>query len=309
MTRKIKDTVKKGLRSAFVIGQQIGVSVLPYHFYSQIPNIKELSGEQYWRNPMSMVGIDGSDIAEQIQCLSDFCQSEFLTAVTSYSIHEKAVKENGESSGYGVIEADILYCFIRRHQPKKIIQVGCGVSTAVILMAARDANYQPKIVCVEPYPMPYLVNLQEKGHIILVKEKAQKVSLNQLIDIGRNDFLFVDSTHTVKPGSEVNRIILEVLPRLGPETWIHFHDIYFPYDYGRKLLSEDLFFWSESTLLHAFLIHNAHCKLKLSQSMLHYHVPEKLSSIFPHYDPQDNNHGLKGKEGKHFPSATYLQTH
>ena len=52
--------------------------------------------------------------------------------------------------------------------------------------------------------------------------------------------LFVDATHTVKPGSEVNRIILDVLPRLDAGVFVHFHDIYFPYDYQRGLLSSEL---------------------------------------------------------------------
>ena len=46
----------------------------------------------------------------------------------------------------------------------------------------------------------------------------------------RADLLFIDWTHAVKPGSEVNDLIHEVLPRLRPGVWVHVHDIYFPYD-------------------------------------------------------------------------------
>ena len=119
---------------------------------------------------------------------------------------------------------------------------------------------------------------------------------------------FVDSTHTVKPGSEVNRIILEVLPRLKQEVWVHFHDIYFPYDYKRDLLTDDLFFWSESTLLHSFLINNSKYEIALSQSMLHYKAPEKIKASLPNYSPQSNEYGLTGKKGEHFPSAIFLKT-
>ena len=92
----------------------------------------------------------------------------------------------------------------------------------------------------------------------------------------------------MKPGSEVNRIILDVLPRLKSGVFVHFHDIYFPYDYSPTLLSFDLFFWVESTLLHAFLIGNGHCRIVLSTSMLHYAAPERIAALFPRYAPQNN---------------------
>ncbi len=126
--------------------------------------------------------------------------------------------------------------------------------------------------------------------------------------LDKGDMLFVDSTHTVKPGSEVNRIILDVLPRLPTGVFVHFHDIYFPYDYQRGLMSTELFFNTESTLLHAFLINNAYCRIVLSLSMLHYAVPRKLMALIPHYEPQGNADGLRSAGGIHFPSATYLLT-
>ena len=206
-----------------------------------------------------------------------------------------------------MIEADFLYAFIFNHKPLKIIQIGCGVSTSVILRACRDAGYHPELVCVDPIPMPYLVNLSDKGSIRLIKEKAQKVHIDLLTELSDNDFFFVDSTHSVKPGSEVNRIILEVLPRLQKKVWVHFHDIFFPYDYTRDILTHDMFFWSESILLQAFLTQNPNFTIKASLSMLHYAETENLKRYFLKYDPQSNEFGLRGKQGKHFPSSTYLQ--
>jgi hypothetical protein len=140
------------------------------------------------------------------------------------------------------------------------------------------------------------------------REGAETVSLATLTALEKGDMLFVDSTHTVKPGSEVNRIILDVLPRLGAGVFVHFHDIYFPYDYQRGLLSSELFFSAESTLLHAFLINNARCRILLSLSMLHYGAPDRMKALFPHYEPQSNVDGLAGTGGRHFPNATYLLT-
>ena len=255
-----------------------------------------------------MIGILGTGIDGQLAFVHECVGQELAAVIPQKHIHRQAIFENGEDGGYGEIESQLLYAFIRRKKPAKIVQIGCGVSTAVILRAAIDEGYCPEIVCIEPFPTEYLERLAAEQSIRLIKEKAQKVDIQVLSDISANDLLFVDSTHTVKPGSEVNRLILEVFPRLKKGTWIHLHDIYFPYDFKRDLLDADLFFWSESTLLQAFLTQNNSCRIDCSMSMLHYAAPDKLKLLLTDYVPQGNENGLKTESGKHFPSAIYLQT-
>jgi hypothetical protein len=175
-----------------------------------------------------------------------------------------------------------------------------------MLMAAAEARYEPEIVCVEPYPTEFLERADREKSIRLVSARAQDVPLEILTDLGDEGFLFIDSTHTVKPGSEVNRLILEVLPRLSGGNWVHFHDIYFPFDYQRGLLEDELFFSNESALLHAFLIHNTAFTLRAALSMLHFGDPERLKRVLPNYRPASDDHGLRASTG-HFPASTYLQ--
>jgi hypothetical protein len=190
----------------------------------------------------------------------------------------------------------------RSVRPRKIVQVGCGVSTALILNASAELpDYSPEVVCVEPYPTDFLKRADQAGQIRLVAEKAQSVAIEELTRLGENGFLFVDSTHAVKPGSEVNRLILAVLPRLESGSWGHFHDIYFPYDYQRGILDDELFFSNESALLHAFLIDNAKFTIRTSLSMLHHADPARLAKSLPNYRPSGNDHGLRASDG-HFPA-------
>jgi hypothetical protein len=56
-----------------------------------------------------------------------------------------AVKMNGSDQGYGEVEADLLYCFVRSQRPRQIVQIGCGVSTVVCLLAAKDEGHVPQI--------------------------------------------------------------------------------------------------------------------------------------------------------------------
>ena len=308
MKRAIKNHLKSLAWFLFVKGQRLGIDVLPHHFYSQIPNIAELGRETYWREPSSMHAVQGADMEGQIEFTRSCVPSDLTDRFQHLDVHETAIRENGEDGGYGPIEAAFLYGFIQTKKPAKVIQIGCGVTTSIILRAAQDIGYQPEVVCIEPYPMPFLEKAHVARRIKLVKEKAQKVDMSILTSLGENDLFFVDSTHTVKPGSEVNRIILEVLPRLGKGVFVHFHDIYFPFDYKRDVLDGDLFFWAESTLLHAFLVNNNKYTLKTALSMIHYAAPDMLQKLIPAYMPQSNIKGLQGKEGKHFPSSIYLQT-
>jgi len=252
-----------------------------------------------------MVGVNGAETASQLNFVKECCSPELIERQKRGSIYSRACAKNGEP-GYGPIEADFLFSFISSTRPQRIVQVGCGVSTAVMLQAAEEAGYAPEMVCVDPYPTCFLEEADHSKRIKLIREKAQRVGMETLTDLGDNGLLFMDSTHTVKPGSEVNRIVLEVLPRLKKGSWAHFHDIRFPYDYSRHILGADLFFNNESVLLHAFLVHNQRYSLRAALSMLHYAAPSELQKFLPNYRPSRDEFGLEVSEG-HFPSSAYLQ--
>ncbi len=307
LKRKLKNFSKQTLRNLFEVGQGFGINILPRHFYSEIPDIKELRQEEYWKQPRTLVGVKGKEIETQLAFVQECCSEALQERQKKGDIYSYACSQNGEL-GYGSVEADFLFCFIYSKRPKRVVQVGCGVSTAVMMLASQEANYEIELICIDPYPSEFLKKSAQLGKITLLSEKAQKVPLNILTDLGNNGMLFIDSTHTVKPGSEVNRLILEVLPQLKPGSYVHFHDIYFPYDYKRELLTKDLFFPNESVLLHAFLINNHSYLLKTSLSMLHYAKPEELQKLLPNYKPNPNQFGLEVEDTQaHFPSSTYLQ--
>jgi Methyltransferase domain len=307
LTRRLKTFSKKLLRDSFELWQKVGIDVLPSHFYSEIPNISELRNDVFWQNPKSMEGINGKEIATQIEFMKDCCGGKVVDRLKSQDVYSQACLENGEP-GFGFTEANFLYGFIYSKRPNRIIQVGCGVSTAIMLLASRDAGYTPEITCVDPYPTDYLKKAAQKGEIELIVEKAQKVSLDLFTSLNDRDVLFIDSTHTVKPGSEVNQLILEVLPRLKQGVWVHFHDIYFPYDYKRGILTEELFFSNESVLLQAFMIDNHKYAIAASLSMIYYAEPNAIGSCIPNFQPAPSHLGMEltGGEG-HFPSSTYLR--
>lgn len=305
MKRALKNLVKDNLRRVFEVGQRVGVDVLPRHFYSQIPDVRELRRTSAWRRPRQMQSVRGHELARQLSFAERICRSEYVERAIRERVYEHACESNGEP-GYGPIEALFLYAFVRAERPRKIVQVGSGVSSAVILSAAEHAGYAVELCCIDPYPTAYLEQQDKAGNIELIAQPAQEVVGEKAAALGAGDMLFIDSTHVVKPGSEVNVIVLDVLPSLSEGTWVHFHDINFPYDYTRLVLSKDLFFSLESTLLHAFLSCNSRYELCVSMSMLHYAAPERLATLLPSYQRAGDQDGLLTASG-HFPSATYLR--
>jgi hypothetical protein len=303
--RALKTLAKRGLHRSFQLLQRLGINVLPQHFYSCIPNLDDLGRRSDWRKPRSMYGIGQRSVDLQLALLGEWIgpQGEYLRG---NAVYQSAIVGGGGDGGYGEIETDVLFGFVATRKPRRITQIGCGVSTAVMLMAAEKAGYKPEVTCIEPYPSAYLRDAEKKGLIRLMVEPAQVVDFEVIADLDAGDLLFVDSTHAVKPGSEVNYLIHEVLPRLRAGVWVHFHDIYFPYDYTRDALDSDLFFPQESALLYAFLTGNARYRVEVSLSMIHYAASDGLKRLIPRYRPNDQTDGLGGPNGGHFPSSLWL---
>jgi Methyltransferase domain len=304
LKRSLKNRSKALLRSAFELGQRFKVDILPRHFYSEIPDIHLLRNSRQWMEPRSLHGV-WSDLDAQVAWV-DQCTSRFRDSLKQFEIHQAAIRMNGSDEGYGEIEADLLYCFVRAHRPGKIVQIGCGVSTAVCLRAAQDEGYTPRIICIEPYPTGFLLRESQSGRIELLAKTLQDVGSECAAWLGAGDLFFVDSSHTLAPAGEVNLIVLEILPRLAPGSYVHFHDIHFPFDYPPDTLSTALFFQHETALLYAFLVMNDHFEIVASLGLLNHRRPGDLMRIFPDMTPKKFDEGLALGDG-HYPSSIYLR--
>ncbi len=95
------------------------------------------------------------------------------------------------------------------------------------------------------------------------------------------DILFIDSSHTVKIGGDVNYLFLEVLPRLKPGVIVHVHDIFLPFEYRRDWVLDEFRFWNEQYLLQAFLTFNSEFEVLLANYYLSSHHKEHLQAAFP----------------------------
>jgi len=252
-----------------------------------------------------MVGVDGADLEGQWKFAGECCEA-VSDRLARGGIHGEAVAEHGEA-GYGQGDAAFLHAFVSRHRPARIVQVGCGVSTFVMLRAAAEAGYRPEVLCVEPFPGESLRRAEREGRVKLLVEKAQYVAPEKLADLGKGGLFFVDSTHALRPASDVAWVILEALPRLPSGSWAHFHDISFPYDYHPRMLWKfALFFPHETTVLHAFLCGNARFEIAASLAMLNNADSGRLAGLLKDYQPARLKDGLYESEGD-AASAAYLR--
>ena len=140
-----------------------------------------------------------------------------------------------------------------------MIEVGSGNSSLVISSAIRlneevDSQTRCEYTIIDPYPGKVISGgVPEVTR--LIKDRVEIMDIRFFDQLKENDVLFIDSSHTVRIGGDVNFIILDVLPRLAPGVIVHFHDISLPYDYSKVYFTNPIFrvFWMESYLLQAFL--------------------------------------------------------
>jgi len=311
--RFLRDLLKRTFLHIYKVGTRLGIHILPVHYYSPIPDIVELQKtKDIWAKKSELPGLS-VNLDEQVRDLRTICIAYQGEYAGNKVYREGVDKQFGP--GYGYIEAQALHAVIRYYKPKNIIEVGSGISSYCMLRALELNSLNSNggncsLTCIEPYPTDKLNKLIK---INLISNIVQNVPINIFEGLNENDLLFIDSSHTVKPGGDVNYLILEVLPRLKRGVIIHFHDIYFPFDYQPDVLNT-FAHWTETSLLRAFLIFNNKAKIIFCLSQLHYDRKEALSEVFPEYSPQHNINGLRDERytafaniTEHFPASIYIQ--
>jgi predicted O-methyltransferase YrrM len=227
------------------------------HFYSPVPDPLELEerASAIW-GPRALVlpGIDFND-AHHLYVLTEL----FPRLIREYDYPETGPTDDSlqcfynRNSEFGWLDSRTLFVLMRARQPGRIVEVGSGYSS--LLMADVNARFlagRTQITCVEPFPRPFLRrNVPGIGRVI--ERKVQDVPLEALCALGTGDWLFIDSSHVCKVGSDVNTLFLEVVPRLKPGVKVHVHDVFLPEDYPRAWVTELGYYWSEQYLLRALL--------------------------------------------------------
>jgi hypothetical protein len=268
-------------RDIFPLWERSGFHVTPVHFYQPIPDIKSLP-ETLWEQPSELVGIDMNDAVQldllrnhfpKFRCEYEEFPTEPTPALTQFYLGNRL---------YDGVDALVAYCMVRHFQPRLMIEVGSGFSSLVLGQAAAK-NDSSALICIEPFPQDFL----RKGFPMLkslIEKRVQELDLEFFAQLESGDILFIDSSHTVKIGGDVNYLFLEIIPRLKPGVIVHVHDIFFPFDYRRDWVTEQFRFWTEQYLLHAFLTFNSEFEVLMASRYLGDRHTQDVKAAFPNLE-------------------------
>jgi hypothetical protein len=155
-----------------------------------------------------------------------------LADIDSLSADIRAVGQDGEPARFDQdwfprLDAAAAYAIVRMQKPRRIVEIGSGHSTRFLARAVHDGALPTEIVCIDPAPRAALSRLNVTHLPVLLHEADPMIFAN----IESGDVLFIDSSHIAMPGTDVDRLFLDILPRLATGVLVHIHDITLPYAY------------------------------------------------------------------------------
>ena len=253
------------------------------HFYSPLPSKED--EEKYCAN--KPVDVDSSirlNIDEQLSLCHEM--KKFYNP-ERFAKTERGLGKNGntryyyENKFFSYGDGIILNMFLRKTQPKRIVEVGCGFSSAMMLDTCDMFSELGDVdfTFIEPEPERRLLKLVNEREINLIKSNLQDLEPDLIYNsLEAGDLLFIDSSHVVKLNSDVMFIFDRILPNLKKGVYVHFHDVVYPFVYPDCWVREGRF-WNEAFFLKQFLAYNDSWKIVLWPVMLH--QKNLIQDIFP----------------------------
>src|SRR5580693_3888811 len=259
-----------------------GVLPVPLHFYQPIFDPDKIP-ETVWHRKSEMPGVDFNPegqlaLLERLAEFSDECRwPEHRTNQHEYY---------SQNSSFGFSSACLLHSVVRLFRSTRVIEVGAGMSTLVLANALRvnerATGCRGQLITIDPHPSANVKELPAGSHQLLVAD-AQAIPLEEFTSLGAGDLLFIDSSHVVRTGGDVNFLYLDVLPQLAPGVVVHIHDIQLPYEYHRTYSAAShtaRLYWTEQYLLHAFLTLNSSFEVLLAGYWLQLDHAERFAELF-----------------------------
>jgi len=233
-----------------ILQDTYGVTLTRADFYSEIPTITEI--ERSFEKE-SLLKLDAV-FPDNVVMLAE------LARLTEMSVEfDPPTESNGlgqfswKGGPFSFSDAMAYYAMIRTRKPKTIIEVGSGWSTLVAQQAVARNGFGT-IMCIEPYPNAFLADIPG---ITLVQKRIQDVPTDFFTqNLADGDFLFIDSTHTVKHDSDCLHLYLRILPAIAADIMVHVHDIHLPNALPVERMRDQQIFWNEQYLLYAYMLKN-----------------------------------------------------
>lgn len=254
------------------------------HYYS--PIVDPATVRDYWTKQQAATPRDidhiGLDVDGMLAMLETWGRS--AKAAGAKTGNDAVRADAGENSFFPFGDAWVLNRMIAAFRPRSIIEIGSGFSTMCMLGALEEHGIQgTRVTCIEPHPerLRGLLREGDTDKIELRECLVQNVDLSIFEQLGRNDILFVDSSHVLKTGSDVHFEFFHILPRLKEGVFIHFHDCMYPFEYPNRWVFTLNNSWNEIYMLRAFLMYNKAFRVHFWPSLIRSVRPDALERIDP----------------------------
>ena len=256
------------------------------HFYLPLPDYNDLTDE-FLESESELVGLSIDEAA--MWGVAEDTLSPYNEEFRRFPIHSPGEGDNGFfliNHGYMAVDGNLYYGLVRHLKPRRIVETGCGSSSLLCseaLMRNREEGHAAKYTCIEPYPQPYLLENPRLSVSTLLEEKIQHVDLSVFTELEANDILFIDTSHALRMGGDVQHIYCEILPRLKPGVYVHIHDISLPRQYPRVYHEQSQYYWNEQYLLQAYLTNNERLDVVWAGNWLRLKDKERFGEVFPEF--------------------------
>lgn len=257
--------------------RKVGVFPIRDHYYEPMFHPRHL------RAPLdsvrSLPAIDFNE-REQLELLGKF---HYAAELERFPHARSGPGFYFDNPNFGPGDAEYLYSAIRHFKPACILEIGSGFST-LIAAAAVAANrseqpgYRCAIRCIEPYEMHWL---EEVEGVEVIRSHVEDAPDALVSALARNDILFIDSSHVIRPQGDVVREYLELLPLLKSGVLVHLHDIFTPRDYPERWVVDEVRLWNEQYLFEAFMCGNRDFRIIGALNDLAHRHPQALAACFP----------------------------
>jgi predicted O-methyltransferase YrrM len=262
-----------------------GFHLLRRHFYSAVPDAEDIP-EGYWDHRSQLPGIDLNE-ASGLRLLGDVFPRYTGEFRELFPLERPTDCQPGQfyllNGTYMAVDAQVYFALIRHLQPRRIIEIGAGNSTLLAIAAgqanARSEGIAPRLTAIEPFPWEIFRN-GLPGLTDLVEQRLQNVDIHTFDELGEGDILFIDSSHVLRAGNDVELEYLEILPRLRPGVLVQIHDISLPLRYPKAYFDRQNY-WNEQQLLQAFLEFNSGFEVVWPGNFMLINHPDRVLQVFP----------------------------
>ncbi len=258
-----------------------GIFPIADHYYEPLINFDLLIHSL--DKVRNLPGVD-LNVSGQLELLKQFRYSEELRPFDGPKKND--LTYNFGNGFFDSGDAEFLYNLVRLRKPRRVVEIGSGNSTLLVIEAVKrnkleDSGYSCEHICIEPYEMPWL----ERSGVKVRRERVESVSKSVFEQLERNDLLFIDSSHVIRPQGDVLCEFLEILPILKSGVFVHIHDIFTPRDYPKAWVVDKVRLWDEQYLMEALLSGNPNWRIIGAVNYLKHDHYDALKTACPFLTP------------------------